>query len=239
MNITNRILLKLRIEKRFLLEQKWGIKKPADPFSISKSILKKYLPKSPVIIDCGAHIGADSIELAKIFPKGKIHSFEPVPSVYKQLRSNSKNQSNIFCYKVALSNTNGIARMFVSNGSSDASSSLLAPTAHLTDHPDVYFDYNIEVQTQTLDTWATKNNIEKVDFLWLDMQGFELRMLQASNRILSTVKAIHTEVSTRETYENAVLYNDFRKWLEVQGFKVIAEAIPEGTDMGNVLFVRV
>ncbi|MEJ7676472.1 MAG: FkbM family methyltransferase [Segetibacter sp.] len=199
---------------------------------------KKIFTKNSVIVDCGAHVGADSVELSKIFPKGQVHSFEPIPSIFKRLHNNSKKRSNIYCYELALSNRNGVAEMFVSSGSSDASSSLLAPTGHLKDHPDVYFENSIEVKTQTLDTWAAKNNIEKVDFLWLDMQGFELPMLQASNKILSTVKAIHTEVSTRETYSNSVLYNDFRKWLESIGFKVIAEAIPAGTDMGNALFLR-
>ena len=238
MHIINKILLKLRIEKRFLLEQKWGIKKPSDPHTISKSILKRYLPKNPIIIDCGAHIGSDSIELAKIFTQGKIHSFEPVPALYKFLKFNSRKQSNIFCYELALSNTNGIAKMFVSSGTSDASSSLLKPTGHLVDHPNVHFDNGIEVKTQTLDTWAEKNNIDKVDFLWLDMQGFELQMLKASNKILHTIKALHTEVSIKETYADAVLYKEFRVWLEGLGFELIAESILKGTDMGNALFVR-
>lgn len=94
------------------------------------------------------------------------------------------------------------------------------------------------MKTETLDTWAAKNNIEKVDFLWLDMQGFEFKMLEASNKILPTVKAIYTEVSMKETYTDVLLYTDFKKWAENKDFKVVVEAIPPGTDMGNVLFVR-
>ena len=75
---------------RFLLEQKWGIVKPVDPFSISKSLLKKYLPKNAIMIDCGAHVGSDSIELARIFPQSMVHSFEPVPAIFSQLKKNTQ-----------------------------------------------------------------------------------------------------------------------------------------------------
>jgi len=220
------------------MEQKWGLKKPSDPYSIPKHILRKYLPANPVIIDCGAHVGADSVELAKIFPKASVHSFEPVPTIYNHLKQNTRHYQNITCYQLALNDNNGIAKMYVSSGSSDASSSLLVPTGHLSEHPDIYFDNTIEAKTITLDSWASQNNIKQVDFLWLDMQGAEFNMLTASVDILPTVKAIHAEVSTRETYKGGVLYNDFKKWLEERGFVVSAEAIPSGADMGNVLFVR-
>jgi FkbM family methyltransferase len=236
--LIGKLILKLKIETRFLLEQKYAIKKPSDPYTISKSILKRYLNNNPVIIDCGAHVGADSIELAKLFPKGHVHSFEPVPDIFKHLKHNTRRFSNISTYQLALSNENGKSSMFVSSGDSDASSSLLMPTGHLKNHPDVYFNDTTEVRTLTLDSWAGENKIEKVDFLWLDMQGFEFKMLAASGGILEKVKAIHTEVSMNETYKGAPLYAEFRKWLEERGFRTAAEAIPAGTDMGNALFVR-
>lgn len=238
MAIIGRAWLKIKNEIRFILEQKWGIIKPTNPYSISKSILKKYLSISPVIIDCGAHVGSDSIELAKIFPKGKIYSIEPIPDIYAKLIRNTNKFSNIKCYQIALSDDNGYTKMYVSSGGSDGSSSLLKPTGHLVDHPDTNFNETIEVKTQTLDAWAFENKLKKIDFLWLDMQGVELNMLQASKTILQSVKIIHIEVSLRETYAGVALYMDLRKWLEIEGFEVVQEAIPEGTDMGNVLFVR-
>lgn len=238
MNIISKIILKFKIEILFLLEQKWGIRQPADRFTISKAKLKKYLPADPVIIDCGAHIGSDSVELARIFPKASIHCFEPVPDIFTKLEHNTKPYKNIIRYKLALGTENIQTEMFVSSGNSDASSSLLQPTGHLETHPDVYFKNKILVEMITLDEWARKNNIKKIDFLWLDMQGFELPMLQVSEKALSTISCIHTEVSLKETYKNAVLYDGYKKWLESRGFRAVIEALPAGADMGNVLFVR-
>lgn len=127
---------------------------------------------------------------------------------------------------------------YVSEGASDASSSLLEPMEHLNDHPTTFFKKKITVPTITLDGWAVENNILKVDMLWLDMQGFELNMLQSSNFILDTVSVIHTEVSTKQTYKGVAQYNEFRSFLESKGFVMKIEAIPSGWDMGNVLFVR-
>ena len=43
---------------------------------ISKVVLKKYLPATPVIIDCGSHDGSDSVALIKIFRQARIFCFE-------------------------------------------------------------------------------------------------------------------------------------------------------------------
>jgi FkbM family methyltransferase len=238
MEILDKILLKAQIETKFLLEQKWGVRKPSDPFSIPKYQLKKYLPPDPVIIDCGAHIGADSVEFARIFPRAVIHSFEPVPAVFNNLKHATRKFNNIRCYNLALSDRSGMATMHVSGGASDASSSLLKPTGHKEDHPDVYFGDPIEVPALTLDEWAEQYRIPKIDFLWLDMQGFEYQMLQASSKILPAVMLIHSEVSMKESYSQSMIYSDFRQWLEGRGFSVVAEAIPEGADMGNALFMK-
>ena len=237
-NLLKRNYNKIKSEFKFLSQQKWGIIKCSDKFGISKSILKKYLPVNSVIVDCGAHDGTDSIELARIFPLGKIHSFEPIPDIYNSLLTNSKKYKNIQTYPIALGSNNEKSEMFVSSGNSDASSSLLEPSGHKTSHPDVFFKKKIIVNVYTLSEWARKNNINKIDFLWLDMQGYELQMLKASENILENVKCIFTEVSMTETYLNAVHYLEYRKWLETKGFRVLLEAIPQYADMGNVLFVK-
>ena len=203
---------------------------------ISKILLKKYLPENPIVIDCGAHDGTDSIELAKIL-KGVIHCFEPVNGLFNKLQKNTIKYNNIKCYQIALSNKNGSQDFYLSEGRSDASSSLLEPLEHLKDHPDTLFK-KTTVNTITLDNWASMNNIQKVDLLWLDMQGFELNMLKSSKLIFKTVKVIHTEVSTKETYSGVAQYSEYKTFLESEGFQLELEAIPEGWDMGNVLFIR-
>lgn len=218
------------------LFQNWGIPKVINE-QISKSFLKQFLPKNPVIIDCGAYDGSDSVELLTILG-GVVHSFEAVPLIFERLKEKTKDYENIKVYNLALSNDNTLRDLYVSQGHSDASSSLLKPRDHIEDHPTTFFAEVIKVETITLDNWSKINGVERIDLLWLDMQGFELEMLKSSTKILSNVRVIHTEVSVKETYEGVAKYGELRTWLENAGFHVEIEAIPKGYDMGNVVFVR-
>ena len=126
---TQRILF-----EKFALPKKQGE-------NISKIILKKYLPVNPIIIDCGAHDGHDTVLLLKTL-KGTIHAFEPVLNIYNRLVKRTAPDKNIHCYNIALSNETGMQDFYISEGDSDGSSSLLPPKDHLRDHPDTIFEKN-------------------------------------------------------------------------------------------------
>lgn len=223
--------------KRFLLGQtNDNIEIPLKGV-VPKSVIAQHLPKKPVIVEAGAHVGLDTEELAKYFPDATIYAFEPVPDLYLQLVERTRSYKNIHCFPLAFSAQPGEAVMYVSSGVSDGSSSLLPPKDHLIDHPDVVFNETIQVQCTTMDDWAEANHIEKVDLLWLDMQGHELNALKSGLAVLEKAHTIYTEVNLKEVYEGAPLYSELRNWLEARNFKVVVEDIP-WEDGGNVLFVR-
>jgi 2-O-methyltransferase len=203
---------------------------------ISKDYFRFFLPEKPVILEAGAHKGSDTVELAKMWPNGTIYAFEPVPEIFKKLVKNTRNRNNVTCYQLALGSSKGTDEMYVSTGASDGSSSLLPPKKHLKIFPTIYFDEKIQVSIVTLDDWAKENNIKTIDFLWLDLQGMELKVLQSGCTILKTVKAIYSEVSSIEGYEHQNLYSELRDWLETEGFHVEREAVENGE--GNVFFLR-
>lgn len=204
---------------------------------VIKKVIKHLLPENPVIIDAGAHMGGDTCELATTWPKGTVYAFEPMPNLYAHLVKNTKSFSNIKTFPLALSDKSGRADFYVSSGSSDCSSSLLAPKDHLKYHPDVYFKSLIQVDVLNLDEWAGANGVSRIDFMWLDMQGSELAMLKAAPKILQTVSVIFMEVNFYEVYEGCPLYAEVKEWFENQGFRVIHEEF-SWVDFGNVLFVR-
>jgi hypothetical protein len=77
----------------------------------------------------------------------------------------------------------------------------------------------------------------KADFLWLDMQGLELAVLQSAPFTVANIQGIYTEVNLIENYRGGSLYPEMKQWLDQAGFEVAKEAIAwkEG---GNVLFGR-
>jgi FkbM family methyltransferase len=204
-------------------------------------IVKKYLPENPVIFEAGAYDGNDTTEIAKFWPQCTIHAFEPIPELYRKLVKNTHYCPRIHTYELAVSDSVGTARMYVSEEPNapnvpSQSSSLLAPKEHLK-YSGTLFKDTINVQTTTIDAWAEKNNIDHIDFMWLDMQGYELNALMASPNIMSTVKAVLTEIEFVEAYEGQYLFKDLRRWFESQGFELIAINNSYGW-FGDALFVR-
>ena len=64
--------------------------------------------RAPLIIDCGANIGASPVWFSKLFPEAKVFAVEPEKHNYKILRLNCKDHTNIVCRNAAISCTNEI-----------------------------------------------------------------------------------------------------------------------------------
>ena len=203
----------------------------------NKYHIAKYLPEKSIILEAGAFDGNDTLQMATFWKDSTIHSFEPIDSLNSEIKKKIKKYSNVNLYKLGLSNHTGTSSFFISEGLSTASSSILKPKEHLNFHPDVKFEKSIQIEALTIDDWANKFNIHRIDLMWLDLQGAEPSILKASPKMLAKTKIIFTEVSLKEMYQDSMLYPEYRAWLEQQGFKVVWEDLPYA-DMGNVLFVR-
>jgi FkbM family methyltransferase len=205
--------------------------------TIDKALLADFLPAKPVIIDAGAHIGVDSVDMAERWPAACIHAIEPVPHLFTQLKERCAPYPAIVTHQLALSGKDGISTMHVSSGVSDASSSLHKPKEHLKRHPGVAFDASINVKTQTLDSFMRTTGLSRVDLLWMDLQGHEYDVLRTTPDALARVGAIYTEVNLVELYEDAGEYSTLRTLLEENNFVVVQEYLA-WEEAGNVLFVR-
>lgn len=202
---------------------------------IIKEHIKQYLPERPRIVEAGAHIGRDTVKLSKLWPLGTIYAFEPVPALYAQLVEATKNLPNVICYPYALSDTVGTAVLHVSTGASTAASSLLEPYEYTRERPTVLFS-PLVVPTTTVDQWAAEHSVPRIDFMWLDMQGYELKVIEHS-RMLSTVQCILVEVSLTERFKGNPLYGPLLAWFENHGFKPVQQDIPKHNKI-NILFIR-
>lgn len=207
---------------------------PQEP--ITKEFIRQFLPNNPIIVEAGAHIGRDTLKMSTLWPDAHIYAFEPVPELFAQLKERTAAQPNVHAFNLALSDTRGTATLHVSSGASTAASSLLEPLEYVKERPNVLF-HLITVPTTTLDAWAFAERLDRIDFLWLDMQGYELKVLKASPTILATVKAILIEASLTERFKENPLYDEIRTWLEAQGFRAIKQDIPKHHKI-NIFFIR-
>jgi FkbM family methyltransferase len=208
--------------------------------SIPYEVIARYIPSDPVILEAGSADGKNTAEMAGFWPKAIIHAFEPVPDAMCLTEDITKSICNrVKLYPYALGSAPARLHMNVSGsggGGETQSSSILKPSGHLEEFENVVFNRMIDVDVVRLDDWAEQEHVAKLDFLWLDLQGYELEALRGAERVLTTASAIHVEVSHRQLYEGGVLYPELKHWLQQRGFDPVVNATFRLG--GNVLFAR-
>jgi len=154
-----------------------------------------YLKPGMTVMDVGANIGLHTLYMAKrILPAGRIYSFEPSKKIFSRLRRHveSSNLANISCYACALGPKRG--ETFFHEVESDTSRSFLC------DSPS-----GERVQVRTLDDITAENHLKRIDFVKLDVEGFELGVLQGSQQLLEhgRVDVFQVEVDRNSLARNA------------------------------------
>jgi FkbM family methyltransferase len=207
-------------------------------------LIKQYLPDNPIIVEAGCFDGSDTLKLSDSWPTSVIHAFEPVPDIFTMLVNNTCQRTNIHQHNFALGTHTGTAPLHLSS-KPDApdepfrAASLLKPKERL-QWSTVTYPKTIEVKTITLDNWAEQHAVDHIDFLWLDVQGYTLPILQASPRMLNRLRVLYVEVEFVEAYEGQHQYHAVKTWLESQGFTMIARDFDDTPHwfFGNAVFIK-
>lgn len=204
--------------------------------------IAQHLPDNPVIIEAGAFTGNDTVLMAQMWPHGTIYAFEPVPEIFKQLYSNTAHFEHVYPIQRALGAHDGTAPLWPSPhpkkaGTFTQASSLLPPKERLS-WSNISFAEPIDVKTITLASWVGQEQLDHIDFLWLDTQGYELPIMQASADIIKKIPLIYTEVHFNESYAGQAQYHELKDWLESIGFTLIGKDFQDETSwfFGNALF---
>jgi FkbM family methyltransferase len=180
------------------------------------------------------HIGAHQAEESSSY---KNHNWTPViwveanPSLIDQIKSIIPVEDTIVC--AALWDIDDAEAKFniANNGES---SSLLKPLEHLEAHPQVQFAESIQVRTRRLDSLFT--NIP--NFLNLDVQGAELRVLKGMGKLIDSVDFIYTEVNERELYADCAKISEIDEFLRIHGFKRICMRKAGSFGWGDAFYAR-
>ncbi len=191
-----------------------------------------------VIYIVGAHRFQERELLLRLFPKlEQVHLFEPLPKLFKTLEKETRGDPRIKVFPYAISDADGVAEFYVASGDS-ASSSLLRMGRHREIFPKVREVKTIAVQTRRLATVMAEHRLAPPDFLFLDVQGAEYRILSTLSPAARTaIKLIYTEASTEEVYTCAKNLDDLKHLLTPEyvflGFAPLENGTPSH---GNALF---
>jgi hypothetical protein len=64
-----------------------------------------------------------------------------------------------------------------------------------------------------LDTWWQKAGVGPIDFIWADVQGAEIDLIQGGQQALAQTRYFYTEYSNAELYEGQIPLRDILKLL--------------------------
>lgn len=143
------------------------------------------LSEQSVIFDVGANKGDYVKLLYSKFPHARIYAFEPVQKVYEDLKKNVP--VSVKTYNVGFSDTEGHATIHI-NPSKLGLSSLYNRRL---DHFNKSLSDSEEISLKTISAFCKENNIKKIDFLKLDIEGHELAALKGTEGV--NISAIQFE----------------------------------------------
>jgi len=197
---------------------------------VIKSLIKN---ESPVIFDVGANTGETLKEFKDWWPNSQVHCFEPQQECWKDLENKviDNNYQDVVINKYAVGEeekdadfyshdiTSGQSGLHKINSKSSDSinlSKLTTPESLKAYKKSI--NHKRVVKVNTLKDYISTNNIENVDLLKIDTQGYEPEVLSGFKENLSKVDVVITELMFYDFYERSLSFSDIENFLLPAGF---------------------
>jgi FkbM family methyltransferase len=141
-----------------------------------------------VAFDIGANVGLYAVQLSRLCgPAGHVWAFEPAPDTYWRLRETlALNRcANVSPVQGAVCNEDGTVRMGLFGPEFSEWNSIGNHLMHTEQGSPVSPQKSIEVPAITLDKFCEANGIDRINFLKVDVEGFECSVFRGAQRLLT------------------------------------------------------
>jgi FkbM family methyltransferase len=195
--------------------------------------IKRMLRPGAVVFDAGANFGYYSLVIAASLGAAcEVHAFEPNAKTYERLARNielNELGGAVRAYKLGLSDSEGTGRMVEREGNSGAAS--VETTAQG------------DTELTTLDAFCAARAVRRVDFVKIDIEGFEERMLRGATETLRRHKppmlvelnpsTLVRENSSVERVAELLSAYGYKLYESRRGKLAPLEKLPQGLDFIN------
>jgi len=192
------------------------------------------------LVMVGAHLAYEVDQILKNYPNCKITLFEASPRYIDLLKKRFKNNVRVEIFNQAISNQECKLTFYETN--LEGSGSIL-PLSNL-----AFSDYKLvqrekyEINSTTLDKHSENRGYinEKIDCLWIDVQGAELMVLEGAKKLLqSNVKLVFLEVAASNSlYQNGAHLDAITSLLKSLDFQIISLGLDYKNATGNAFFLK-
>lgn len=182
--------------------------------------MKRFVPAGgrPVILDVGANTGQSVKRFRKVFPSSIIHSFEPSQRIFDQLKVNIAGQEGVCAWNCGLGAAVG-RQTFLENTHSDMSSFLALSKAGW---GKIVQESTVEVTTA--DAFLAANQLERVDILKSDTQGYDFEVIKGAEQTMrrNAVGLLYFEFIFSEMYQNLPRFDEVFRHLTDRNFRLVS-----------------
>lgn len=162
--------------------------------------------RGDIVLDVGASVGGFTISVApKVGADGVLVAIEPEPNNSICLEKNTSKLNNVRIVRKYVSNHKGKEKLCVAR---KYRKELGIPADN---------EY-IEVQTDTLDSIVSNLEIERVDFMKMDVEGAELEVIERAEKTLKITKKV--VVAAYHLRDGKKTWPKVQQLLKMRGFKV-------------------
>ena len=167
-----------------------GHQRLIEPFR-EEPIISKFCKPGMIVFDVGANIGEWTLTMANgVGAQGRVYSFEPTPFLFDALNktvvANQFNQVIVSPY--ALSDKSKTMDFYIQYDENELLDARLSRLDSPADFKEWITDgkkaKKIQVKTITLDEFAVKEKLERLDFIKIDAEGYESAIVEGGLTVL-------------------------------------------------------
>jgi FkbM family methyltransferase len=170
--------------------------------SLVEMIMPKIEKTLDIVIDVGANLGEWSVAITALIDPKKIIAYEPIPEVFTQLISNTRDYNHILCKQSAIGSFVGNIDLNVFSSHQLSSVLNLQDRAYdihkiLGDRPKI-----VNVPITTLDDDLA--DYDDIAILKVDVQGYEAEVFKGAQQVLNRTRILITEIFYQPYYDGAL-----------------------------------
>ncbi len=208
---------------------------PPTPFNIVRRLIGN---ADCTIFDVGANIG-QSVEVYRVlFETCTIHAFEPRRDMFDHMNSRFGGLDRVVLNHAAVGETVGTAVLHRTTHVESNSLLALNPDSWWARAVGVHPNGSEVVAVETIDHYCANRNIAAIDFLKLDVQGFEPECLRGAATMLGEgrIRVIQAELIYHPLYERTTRFSDLERLLDPYGYRLFTiYDVRIGDDTGELL----